>query len=306
MAISCGGGSEIRFSLSSGSVPYTLAFFFRVPDTTSKHYLLSKGSDPSLYADGTSSDRLLAEDSGAATLYSTTSFSANAWQHAAYYRPTGVSAASIWLNGGGKQTGVISDAAGAAIVLGYATCDIAEFAFWNTQLSDEEVAILAAGFSPALVRPQSLLHYFPLIRAVQDRRQSTSVTESGGSVTDHPRMFNRKARHAFHAAAPADVVRSAINTLNLSQSAAPSELELSAASSLVLSQRSFPPFNEQTVTQTLTLAQERQYNNNAQSALALTQQAYSPEVLRTVEQTLRLRHTLRAVTGNLASGRYRR
>lgn len=306
MAISCGGGSEIRFSLSSGSTPYTLGFFFRVPDTTSKHWLLAKGSEPNLYADGTSSDRLLAEDTNPTQLYSTTSFSANTWHHAAYYRPTGASAASLWLDGAGKNTGVISDAAQTGIVLGQGTCDLAELAWWNVELTDAEVALLAAGFSPQFIRPQSLVHYFPLVRAVQDVRRSTSVTESGGSVIEHPRVFYRRARHAFHAEAPNEVVRSAINVLQLSQSSAPSELALSVASSLVLSQSSFPPFNEQSVTQTLTLSQEEEYNNNAQNALALTQQAYSPEVLRTIEQTLRLRHTLRAVTGNLASGRYRR
>lgn len=42
--------------------------------------------------------------------------------------------------------------------------DIAEVALWNTDLSDAEIAILAAGYSPLFVHPQNLVAYWSLIR----------------------------------------------------------------------------------------------------------------------------------------------
>ncbi len=42
--------------------------------------------------------------------------------------------------------------------------DIAEVAIWNVALTNAEIAILAAGYSPLFVRPQNLVMYIPLIR----------------------------------------------------------------------------------------------------------------------------------------------
>lgn len=39
---------------------------------------------------------------------------------------------------------------------------IAEVGLWDVSLSDEEIASLAAGMTPLMVRPQSLLGYWPL------------------------------------------------------------------------------------------------------------------------------------------------
>ena len=50
-------------------------------------------------------------------------------------------------------------------------CDgsLAEAAIWNAALSDAEVAALATGVSPLLVRPGSLVFYAPLARDLLDR-----------------------------------------------------------------------------------------------------------------------------------------
>ncbi len=45
---------------------------------------------------------------------------------------------------------------------------VAECALWNVVLTDAEMNVLAAGFSPLFVRPQNLLGYWPLIRSDQD------------------------------------------------------------------------------------------------------------------------------------------
>jgi len=41
---------------------------------------------------------------------------------------------------------------------------IAEAAIWDVDLATDEIAVLAAGFSPLFVRPQNLKAYWPLIR----------------------------------------------------------------------------------------------------------------------------------------------
>ncbi|KKK59939.1 hypothetical protein LCGC14_3029330, partial [marine sediment metagenome] len=41
---------------------------------------------------------------------------------------------------------------------------IAEVAIWNVALSNAEVALLAKGFSPLLIKPESLVSYWPLVR----------------------------------------------------------------------------------------------------------------------------------------------
>jgi len=60
----------------------------------------------------------------------------------------------------------------------YCSGRIAEAAIWNVALTDAEVAILADGFSPLLVRPASLVAYWPLIGRyspeIDIRRKSTS------------------------------------------------------------------------------------------------------------------------------------
>lgn len=45
-----------------------------------------------------------------------------------------------------------------------ASCHIAEVGFWNVALSDEEIAALAKGVSPLLIRLNNLVGYYPLIR----------------------------------------------------------------------------------------------------------------------------------------------
>lgn len=312
MAITCNIGAltYIQHTAASGSLPQTVAMWFRAPDTTNNIEIFSNGNNCQMLLNGSGSDKLQLNDDVGTVVSSSGSYTANAWHHAAYCAQS-TTAGNIFLNGtkssgsagGGTMGAAITNRIGNSSV---ATVDVAEFALWSVQLTDAEVSMLALGVSPAFVRPQSLLHYLPCIRNVRDAWRSTTITYSGGSVTDHPRIFYRRSKHAFSPPAPNEVVRSAVSGLSLSHSAAPSELELSAQSSFSLAQSSFPPFNEQSITQTLTLAQSREYNNNAQSALAVSQQARIPEVLRTLEQTIRFRHILRARTGNIASGRYRR
>ena len=64
---------------------------------------------------------------------------------------------------------------------------VAEVAIWNIALTDEEVAVLAAGYSPLFVHPQNLILYSPMIRSIQDRIGAVGMTSSGSpTVADHP------------------------------------------------------------------------------------------------------------------------
>lgn len=306
MAVSLGISNHLTFSANNPAAPNTVAFWFRVPNTTNFTQLYGKGSYPQIYADGTSLDRMLADDGSGGSIYATGAFTANAWHHVALSHGSGATGA-IYLDGGNKTSGTVGDAGNNALQFGFVdSFDIAEIAFWGAELTDAEIAILGLGYSPLFVRQASLQHYLPCVRAVNDVIRNVSITGSASGVTDHPRIFNRRNGRTHFAAPSNDVLASAIQTLTLTQSAALSELARSASNAILFSYSTYPPFVEVGATNTLSLVQERQYNNNAESGLVLVQEAYSPEVLRTVEQTFRLRQLVRAVAGNIASGRYRR
>lgn len=63
---------------------------------------------------------------------------------------------------------------------------IAEVAVWSAALTDTEVGILAAGYSPLFVRPQSLVFYSLLIRDLIEKISGTTLANSGTTVIEHP------------------------------------------------------------------------------------------------------------------------
>lgn len=68
---------------------------------------------------------------------------------------------------------------------------IAESAIWDTNLTDTEIASLAAGFTPDKIRPQSLQFYAPLVRNIVDVRGNRSIANNNGAtVAQHPRVIN--------------------------------------------------------------------------------------------------------------------
>lgn len=67
---------------------------------------------------------------------------------------------------------------------------ICEVAIWEASLTDDEIAILSKGFSPLLVRPQSLKLYTPLIRNLSDIRANISLTNNNNAtVIEHTRNY---------------------------------------------------------------------------------------------------------------------
>jgi hypothetical protein len=65
---------------------------------------------------------------------------------------------------------------------------MAEVGIYTSALSVPEIAALAKGYAPSLVRPTSLAFYAPLIRDVVAYRGSIG-SASGTTVADHPRMI---------------------------------------------------------------------------------------------------------------------
>lgn len=66
---------------------------------------------------------------------------------------------------------------------------MAEAAIYNVTLTASEVAALATGASPRLVRPQGLVMYAPLVRDLIDVRGIATLTNSNSTVADHPRVY---------------------------------------------------------------------------------------------------------------------
>jgi hypothetical protein len=68
---------------------------------------------------------------------------------------------------------------------------IAEVSVYNAELSAEEIADLAQGFNPRLIRPQNRVHWNRLIRESQDIQRGAALTEIGGATTvaTHPRII---------------------------------------------------------------------------------------------------------------------
>jgi hypothetical protein len=70
---------------------------------------------------------------------------------------------------------------------------MAEYARYNSDLNAGERASLAAGFSPALVAPFSLVEYLPLIGKNDPENNllgSSRTIAIGLNAADHPPIFN--------------------------------------------------------------------------------------------------------------------
>jgi hypothetical protein len=209
---------------SSGLItatPLTLATWFQATNTTALHILLSLGNSLAAFsrnnfqlrADGaTAGDPITAytgitASSSAAS--STAGYSSNTWHHAA-----GVFASATdrraFLNGTNKgtnatnrvPTGIDRTNAGGSNQLTTSFMDgrLAEAAAWNVALADDEIAMLGRGFSPLLVRPQSLVAYWPLFGRQSpeiDPRGRFELTVTGATQADHCRTF-RPRRSVIH------------------------------------------------------------------------------------------------------------
>jgi hypothetical protein len=136
--------------------------------------------------------------------YASGSYSANAWHHAAYVIASTTSR-TVYLNGSAGTEGTASvtpsgmdtTSVGRLVYGGvpqdYMSGRIAELAFWSVALTAAEIASLAKGFSALLVRPQSLVEYWPLIGRLSPEtgpKGAASLTVTGATAGEHVRVYN--------------------------------------------------------------------------------------------------------------------
>jgi hypothetical protein len=161
-----------------------------------------------LYANGgAAGDPLTVEidgpTAGPVSKNTSTGYSANTWHHACVVF-SATNSRSVYLDGGGKATETtetgnpIVDRTGIGVVYrntpaAYTDGRIAEAGIWNVALTDAEVAALANGVSPALIQPQSLKLYSPLIRNPSlDPLHGDLLSVGNGPLTvaTHPRIIH--------------------------------------------------------------------------------------------------------------------
>lgn len=132
----------------------------------------------------------------------------NTWFHACGVWPTYVGSRHIYLDGVKASNYTIREPTGidtTTIATRLADESIrcwdgymAEVGIWEGELSDDEVKILAAGYSPLFVKPQKLVAYWPFIRQAiidfdppPDRISGYQLTPYGPPGTAvHPRIIH--------------------------------------------------------------------------------------------------------------------
>lgn len=191
--------------------PLTMACWFKPANVTVAKALMSIGTSGGmsrfvLTENQTASQPILGQsvNSGGtiASAVSAGSVSAGAWHHAAAVFTSSASR-TAYLSGVGGTTettsitvsGINRTLIGARIstTVGlYAAADISEAAIWSAALTADEISSLAKGFSPRLIRPQSLVFYAPLVRSVTDIRGGVALTDTvpTTAASTHPPVRN--------------------------------------------------------------------------------------------------------------------
>lgn len=202
-------------------VPLTLACWFRSDDLTAQKVLISicdSGGDVNYFllrALSTASGQTIRADTrsvaGTAVATSASQYSNSTWHHAAAVFAA-VDSRTAYLDGvaGTPNTTSRTPAGLDRIAIGclyrstigsYMSGRIAEVGIWTTALTADELASLAAGYAPPLVRPDKLYAYIPLHRELFSSDKypiynydpfggPLSFSENGSPVTAaHPRII---------------------------------------------------------------------------------------------------------------------
>ena len=160
--------------------PLTIAFwgYFDAVSRVHNAVCIADSSDLSYFAVGIqNTDAVYAALDGPVggqqIAYSTADISINTWHHiCGVFTDSNNRAAFIDGGNKGTDTGESGEPTGldnttigvfnAGILYGHVSGRIAEVAFWNIALSDSEVAQVALGVCPLMVRPDALVAYYPL------------------------------------------------------------------------------------------------------------------------------------------------
>lgn len=204
--------------LGNTMMPMTMAGWCKLDSTTGEHAIVGVGNSSSsapiafLHVKN-NKPRLFARDNVNQTTEAlgVTNVGTTAVAHLAATLVSGGS--EVFLNGVSDDTGP-AGATGATTLdrttigvlhvggseANYFNGQLAEIGVWNVQLTAAEIAALAAGFSPMMIRPSALVLYAPLVRDILDRK-GNAFTASGTTVVAHPRIIYPHRKPAWHVAA---------------------------------------------------------------------------------------------------------
>jgi hypothetical protein len=210
MAYSFNGSSQY-ISISSAAVtaaPLTIACWFYVSNTVNNGLInvSSASGDQNfrLSAQGaTAGDPVRAQAlNGAANGFAdtTAAFANNTWTHGCGVFTSSTSR-TVYINAGNSATNTtsvtppsidrmfIGVTRNGSAFTNYTNGYIAEVGIWNTNLTLPEVAALAKGASPIMVRPQNIVFYAPLIRNLIDVRNNRTLTNNSATVVAQTRIY---------------------------------------------------------------------------------------------------------------------
>jgi hypothetical protein len=221
MALDFNGSSQYAWRAEAivTAYPLTIACWFNVDSTAASNVLAgigTAGTDNAalMFTDTNGKLRAFSASGGSnASAITATSVSTGTWHHGCAVF-TNATDRRIYLNGGNQADNTTNLAfpasanrtyVGAQIYSGgvtnFTNGRIAEVAMWNVNLSSDEVAALGKGFSPLLIRPASLVAYWPML-AGSSKVGGSSVTtidrwKTGYDLTevatptlaDHPRII---------------------------------------------------------------------------------------------------------------------
>jgi hypothetical protein len=217
MAYSFTAANSQSLTTSSSPVtdfPCTLACWVQVSSTSANNVLISlqdsgATSRIALSHNGTTNPKrsvqgALFSSSGSFSgiCFSTASYSANTWYHAAVtINSSNISTAFFnGAAGGTTGSGAIQPTGVDAVLLGTSEISgtkqlfhgglLAEVGIWNVALTAAEIASLADGMTCDKVRPQSLVFYAPLVRDLVDVKGGLTITNNNSAtVANHPRVY---------------------------------------------------------------------------------------------------------------------
>lgn len=205
-------------SVPATGTPCTMACWFQRADTSGVETLMAlaaSGGTDYLRLDATASLTVQAsalDEFGSASATSSAATSVDTWTHAAAVY-SGQASRAAFLNGANKGTnttdvlpvGITEVHLAAFLTTQLLNGRLAEAGIWVAALTDDEVAELAAGMSPLLVRPNSLRFYWRGLDADGDidwwNQHNLSVTGSPTYAQHPPIIYPRGVR--VHIPAPA-------------------------------------------------------------------------------------------------------
>lgn len=201
MAITLNGSSQYLHLGSAPAVvtyPFTMAVWMKPVDHSAIFTLSSiegGGDYHILQACGTTNNCAAGSyQTKWAYAYSTADFANGTWQHVCGVF-TSAKSQACFLNGTNKGTnatsqtpvGLVEFLVGARNIgspTNFFYGKIAYVALWNVALSDEEVAVLAAGADPALIQSANLVGCYPLYNDPTDTQGGSSLVAVGSPTYD--------------------------------------------------------------------------------------------------------------------------